>query len=253
MACRCRKSFEVAALLGLVTAFGGPQWSAAAEQELPLQNSPYIETFAENPKISNRVTFLAGVQWAPPDGKFAPSEVGIHVSPTIRGRKACVEINSQDGRYSAENAYLVPGNAANESTFQAKTAYPEELRQHYTFDMMAITVRLIDSCDSADEGTILPATLGARQSPPTETAQKRRLLALINADPHKLTLRLTSGPQEIGHFAGCEMNERRSNVAFMSSCSIAIDPDTKPGLYDLEIGFKERFERVVKHFFVLID
>jgi hypothetical protein len=219
--------------------------AAFADDKVVLLGDSYVESFIPNAKISG--SLLVGVKWADETGNFDPSKINLRVPAVAKGRKACVEINSQDGRYSAKNLYQIKADTAPVASFETKTAFASNLSQ-YNAQTMAVAVRLVDSCDSADVGTLLPVSLNA----PAAAAAGRKLAVLVNAEPHKVALRLTDAKGEIGHFTGCTSVGSNVNVAFTSSCELVLDRVT-PGASDLEVRVNERFDRSVKHFPIMLD
>jgi hypothetical protein len=243
----------VAALFIVAVMFGHMQDVFAAESEVSLVSAPYVESFVPNAKVSGNL--LVGVKWLGAAGNFDPEKITIHISPQVRGRKVCVEINSQDGRYSAENLYYIGSGTTELSHFPTGTGFSRDLAK-YDSDAMAVTVRLVDSCDALEVGTILPAILkvpsAIAQSQEKESSS-RQLVALVNAEPQKISLRLMDRQKEVGHSMGCNAAETKVKVAFTSSCTVSLDSSLPPGQYDLELLVHERFERLVKHFPVIID
>ena len=103
-------------------------WPNARRTFFGLHASPkqYFERYLDNPKVSGNL--LVGVRWARADentaapGKFDPGNVHLVVPARLPARTACVEVNSKDGRYSAENLYAVPPDVAREPALYAGTS-----------------------------------------------------------------------------------------------------------------------------------
>lgn len=221
-------------------------WSAAqADDKVELVSDAYVESFIPNAKVSGGL--LVGVKWADSAGAFSPAKVSIRVPKEAQGHKACVEINSQDGRYTAQNLYMIKADPGQPARFETKTAFAQNLSQYNT-SAMAVNVRLVDACDSPEVGPLVPASLDE----PAKAGPSRKLLVLMNAEPHKLALRLLDHGKEVGHFNGCSAVGSSVNVAFTSSCEIALD-QVAGGAYDLEAKVNERFDHVTKHFTLLFD
>lgn len=217
---------------------------AKADDKAELINASYVESFIPNAKVSGGL--LVGVKWEDKTDAFSPHKVSIRAPKDTQGRKACVEINSQDGRYTAQNLYQIKSNPGDKVQFETKTAFAQDLSAYKT-DSMAVNVRLVESCDSPETGTLIPASLGDGVNDGA-----RKLVVLMNAEPHKLTLKLTKNGVEAGSFKGCTAVGSNVNVAFTSSCRIALDR-ASDGPYDLEVKVNERFDHVTKHFTLLLN
>ena len=189
----------------------------------------YVETFGD-PKVS-ALSLLVGLAWGPPKTSlpFKPDEVGILLTPALQNLKACVEISSQDGRYFAQNLYQLP-NRPGAGTFDAPSKHVKELH-NYPVVEMAVSIRLVDDCNSADRSLRVPARITPDVSSPA-------LVAYLNADAQHLTVSLRKkGTSElIGSI--CESTPERNNISFSSSCTFTNPP---PDDYDLVVEVQEGF------------
>ena len=195
----------------------------------------YVETFGD-PKVS-AISLLVGLAWSPPKTSieshsslpFNPDKVSILLSSAFQNRKACVEISSQDGRYFAQNLYQLPDRPGT-GTFDAPSQHAKELH-NYTVGEMAVSIRLVDDCNSADRSLRIPARITPDISSPA-------LVAHLNADAQHLTVSLRKkGTSELISSI-CEAAPERNNISFSSSCTFT---NPAPDDYDLVVEVQEGF------------
>jgi hypothetical protein len=174
-------------------------------------------------------------------GAFNPEAVSIQVDPTLRGRRLCVSIASQDGMYYAENLYEVSAAAPPVSTFQTVTRYSTELKK-YAADQIAVNVRVTEDCNAAVDGEILPSLINSASG-------DLLLVADINADPDRLAVELIRRGGSSWK-ASCSTGDG-PRVAFTSSCEFR--PSSLPaGKYDMVVHLRERTRIRDIHFSVWI-
>jgi hypothetical protein len=204
-------------------------------QVIPLVNGPYIETFVGNPKVSGNL--LVGLSWNPPGNNFDAREVGVLLFPRFRGRRACVEVASQDGRYFAQNLYEFP-NGQGERLFQANTNYDTPLRHYPAFEM-AVSIRLVDDCNSPERGVLIPAIFRSAAQTGGSDGDERLLVAYLNADSQhiKVLLRKKDGGESIA--GTCRPGPNAVKISFSSSCEFPMPP---PSDYVLAVRLQERFD-----------
>ncbi len=203
-----------------------------------LVSPKYVETFDNNPKISGNL--LVGLSWDPLPGRFDVNGVGVLLPPAFRWRKACVEVASQDGRYFAQNLYQFP-NEQGAEVFETKTS-PDYLipLQRYAATEMAVSVRLVDDCNSAERGVLIPAMFSEKKgNGPVAAPPRQMLVAYLNADAQRLkvSLRKKGGTDVVIGICHTEANAVR--VAFSSSCEFRMPA---PADYVLVVQLQERFD-----------
>ena len=205
----------------------------------------YFERYLDNPQVSGNL--LVGVRWARADenpdapGKFDPSNVHLILPTRLPARTACVEVNSKDGRYSAENLYAVPPNVGREPALDAKSQFENKLK--YNIDNIAVLIRT-GSCAATNSGKVIPAVLV-----PTGTEVSAAISAVpalvvaVNADPGsvELTLRKNGAPELR---AVCESAGESVNISYSAVCRFHPDKKLESGEYDLILSVKERFKTV---------
>jgi hypothetical protein len=217
-------------------------------QTIKLVAPPYLETFVGNPEVSG--SLLVGVAAGAPTGAFDPNAVAVSLSAELRGRKACVEVASRDGRYSAENLYQLPDGSGT-AFLETQTKYIQQLSR-YDAKEIAVTIRLVDDCNSPKQGLIVPALLQLKASehqPDAGRAGRRRLVIFVNKDKESLMVSLLKSGAEVAR-ATCNSEPNSVNIAFTSSCSVVAD--LAPGGYALLIRVHERFSSRDSRFEVLL-
>lgn len=225
-----------------------------AAQSIRRVNPKYVETFVQDPRVSG--SLLVGLAWGLPEGspeaktvaKFDAEQVGIFLFPILRGRKACVEVSSQDGRYFAQNLYELPDMQGPED-FDASTHYREQLN-HYSVSEMAVSIRLVNDCNSAEQGSLVPARMN---NGPVNASDAngggRPLLAYFNADSQRLTVSLQRKGAAEPIRGNCRTEESAVKISFSSACKFYGPP---PGDYELIVELQERFKPQVSRFQVSI-
>ena len=215
----------------------------------------YFERYLDNPKVSGNL--LVGVRWARADentaapGKFDPGNVHLVVPARLPARTACVEVNSKDGRYSAENLYAVPPDVAREPALYADSKYKDRLK--YNIDNIAVLIRTGSSCAAADSGKIIPAVLvpiGAELSAAISAVPA--LVVAINADPESVELTiLKNGVPELR--AVCESAGEGVNISYSTVCKFHPNKRLEGGEYGLTLALAERFRTVKTRFNLLVS
>ena len=215
--------------LALMTAFialAGPGRTAPNAESLELADvsAVYVERYLDNPKVSGNL--LVGLRWASRVGSdanspFDPANVRLLRPDTRETQKACVEIASKDGRYTAQNVYVVPPNVARAPRLTVKTRYKRELTS-YKLDDIAVLIRVTDACDSASFGNLIPALPLRRDAPvPTNAATERGVLvAEVNADPERVALSLARDGVVVAA-GGCTPVAEGVRIAYSAVCALA--------------------------------
>jgi hypothetical protein len=217
-------------------------------QTIKLAKTSYVENFAGNPKISG--SLLVGLIIGVPFGKYHPEEVGLYLSADARGRNACVEISSRDGRYFAQNAYHIP-NEQGIGRFETSTKFAEQLAQ-YEAEELAILVRLVETCNSAEGGLLAPATLTTKSADRTIVKNGRRSLrVLVNADKERLNIILTKNGV-VAATGICETARDAVRISFTSSCALELPDTSSAARYDLNIRVRDRFAWRDSHFSIAV-
>ena len=198
--------------------------------------SQYVETFVQDPSVSGNL--LVGLAWMPAnesslpkaEAKFNAKEVGVFLSPALQNRKACVEVSSQDGRYFAQNLYQLPDSQGPE-VFAADTNYRTQLHR-YSLSEMAVSIRLVDDCNSAERGFLVPARMINKET-------DGLLVAYVNADAQRLKVSLRR-KGAAGTIEGkCVDGPNDAvKISFSSACTFNTPA---PEDYDLTVQVQERF------------
>jgi hypothetical protein len=215
-------------LVAVVLAIGSQSLLA---QAIRLVHPVYIEHYT-TPKVAG--SLLVGLRIHSATGSFNPQAVSIQVEPSLRGRRVCVSVTSQDGMYYAENLYQVAPDAPAVSTFQTSTLYGKQLSS-YPADQIAVDVRAIDDCNDPGFGDLVPAQLAAASGDPI-------LVAQLNAEPDRLSVELTrhvAAPTKAAPVQATCSTGTGSRVAFTSACEFHLT-GIVPGLYDLVVHLRER-------------
>jgi hypothetical protein len=217
----------------------------------------YVDFYLQNPKVSGNL--LVGVHWARADdtGKslasFDPKNVRLVLPAGLQARSICVDITSKDGRYTAENLYAVPPNAARQPRLDARTKYEPELG-HYDIDSIAVMIRAVPTCDAAEFGRLIPAVLvprGADISAAISTVPA--LVVYVNADPDRVTLTLNPADASGGKLdAKCESAAKGVSISYSTACTFRPATRLVGGQYKLHLEIKERFKKVPTEFDLLI-
>jgi hypothetical protein len=217
----------------------------------------YVDFYLQNPKVSGNL--LVGVRWARADdtGKspasFDPKNVRLVVPAGLRVRSICVDITSKDGRYTAENLYAVPPDAARQPRLDAKTKY-EPVLGRYDIDSIAVMIRTVPTCDAAEFGWIIPAVLvphGADISAAISAVPA--LVINVNADPERVTLTLNPRDASDGKLeAKCESTAKGVSISYSTACTFRPATRLVGGEYNLHLEIKERFKTVPTDFHLLI-
>ena len=200
-------------------------------QAIRLVHPVYVEHYT-TPKVAG--SLLVGLRMHSATGTFNPLAVSIQVGPSLRGRRLCVSVASQDGMYYAENLYQVEPDAPQLSTFQTTTEYSKQLTS-YPADQIAINVRAIDDCNDPSNGDLVPVQFTGASSDPV-------LVAQINAEPERLAVELTRHCAPPGAAAPVKAvcsTGAGSRVAFTSVCGFHL-AGLVSGSYDLVIHLRER-------------
>ncbi len=206
--------------------------------------SQYVETFVQDPSVSGNL--LVGLAWMPAkesslpkaEAKFNAKEVGVFLSPALQNRKACVEVSSQDGRYFAQNLYQLPDSQGPE-VFAADTNYRTQLHR-YSLSEMAVSIRLVDDCNSAERGFLVPAKMINKETDGfVANVAGQLLVAYVNADAQRLKVSLRR-KGAAGTIQGkCVDGPNDAvKISFSSSCTFNTPA---PGDYDLTVQVQERF------------
>jgi len=229
-----------------------------AQDVLQLAGEPkqYVEFYLENPKVSGNL--LVGVRWARADdnpaapAKFDPNNVRLIVPARLPVPTACVNVASRDGRYTAENLYVVPPDVAREPALYAETRYPE-LNENYNIDNIAVMIRSVPSCDAANFGEIIPAVLVPKGVEVSDAISAvPALVVAVNADPEsvELSLQRDGGPKLS---ASCEGADKAVNISYSAVCKFHPERRLESGQYSLTLTIKERFKKVKTPFKLLIS
>jgi hypothetical protein len=215
-------------------------------QTIHLKGKQYVESFVGKPRVSGNL--LVGLRFGEPAGNFDPTAVGLYVTPAVVGRSACVDISSRDGRYYAQNAYLMPSASGIFLPFEVDSKYLDQL-SHYDLKDIAVTVRLVGDCNAPEEGELVPAVASTQSSPPASSPRNRSLVAFVNAEPDRLKVVLLRKGLEASA-AECRSDPTAVQIAFTSSCEFRGNGALAAGSYDLLIRVRERFAWRDSHFSV---
>ena len=218
----------------------------AYAQTISLKSRPYVESFVGKAKVSGNL--LVGLRYGETAENFDPKAIGLVITPKVGGRAACVDISSRDGLYFAQNMYNIPVASGNLVPFETGTAYSAKLSQ-YNIGDIAVTVRLINDCNSPDEGEIVPAIVNSPFKSIVKSSHNPPLVALENAEPDRLRVALFKNGVEAAT-ATCSSDPNAVQISFTSSCEFKGSSALAPGSYDLLIRVRERFASRDSHFSV---
>ncbi|PLX59915.1 hypothetical protein [Sedimenticola selenatireducens] len=134
------------------------------------------ESYTDDVPVSGRV--VAGVMLM---GMANSGNMVIYPSGVEAGSRVCVQVTSRDGRYWAENNFLLPSNTADDEqpkinepvSLQYDTEYEDELKG-FKLDELAILSYTHD-CDHSRENSYFPATRNGF------SGEKKRLRIYINS------------------------------------------------------------------------
>ena len=238
-----------------------PVGAASEKDILQLAGGNYVDFYLQNPKVSGNL--LVGVRWARADdtGKslvsFDPENVRLVVPAGLQARSVCVNINSKDGRYTAENLYAVPADVARQPKLFVKTEYGRELRI-YSVDQIAVMIRTVQACDAAEFGDIIPAVLVPRgASASAAISAVPTLIVYVNADPSRVTLTLgrphVSGGELSSECESADKEHKGVSISYDAACPFRPRTRLVGGRYKLQLKIKERFKTVSTDFYLLIS
>jgi hypothetical protein len=221
-----------------------------ASDVLRLAGEPkqYVERFLDNPKVSGNL--IVGVRWASADenpaahGNFDARNVHLVIPARLSAKRACVNITSKDGRYSAENLYALPADVVREPKLDADTKYKIQLSENYSIDSIAVLARTGSSCDTAEFGEIIPAVLvpnGVELSAALSAVST--LVVDINADPESVELSLQK-KGGLGLSATCESAGEGVRISYSTICKFYPRIRLESGEYGITLIIKERFRKV---------
>lgn len=234
---------------------------AAAETDvlqLARGTASYVDNYLQNPKVSGNL--LVGVRWAGPEEpaaaplRFDPRNVRLIVPAGLPARSACATIASKDGRYSAENLYVVPPDVVRQPRLDArpKERY-ESLLGNYDVESMAVMIRATPSCDAAEFGSIIPALLVPRGGDVSSaTSVLPRLIVDVNADPVRVSLSLLDIRNTKILDAACGKAGGGVQISFSTVCTFSPATRLPAGKYRLRLATKERFRTVSTDFDISI-
>ena len=103
--------------------------SALGQDQIPLVEGSFVETFSDVPLAGGvRVGLLAGSA----NDTIREPKLGVYL-PKQSGHLLCLEVTSQDGRYSAQARYHVGPTRAGPHRLEFPTSKEHEIRSyHYT-------------------------------------------------------------------------------------------------------------------------
>jgi hypothetical protein len=214
--------------IGAVLALTGPSLAYAQAGMVQLAEKPFVESFVGNPRVSGNL--LVGLHLGRSQRAFDPAGIRVPVSARFLGRPACVHVSTRDGRYSAENVYVLP-KSAGAAALEMPSRYVSELAR-LTADDVAVTIRDVNSCRAAGFGTVVPAQLAAGEP-------ARELVALVNPGFARVEARLKQGAREVVPATRCERIEGQVRIAFSVRCVLAAPAAFAPGSYQLELVLRE--------------
>ncbi len=206
-----------------------------------LAAKPFVESFVGNPRVSGNL--LVGLHLGRAQRSFDPTGIRVPVSTRFLGRPACVHVSTRDGRYSAENVYVLP-TASGTPALEMPSDYLSELAR-LTQDDVAVTIRDVNNCRASGFGTVVPARLAAGEPP-------RELVALVNPGFARVEARLKQGEREVVPATRCERIEGQVRIAFSVRCVLAAPSAFAPGTYRLELVLRESTSSETVPFAVLI-
>jgi hypothetical protein len=251
---RTRAVLLAAAALSVISGRAG---GASDKDTLQLAgDARYFDLYLQNPKVSGNL--LVGVRWARADeirkspGGFDWKNVRLVVPAGLQAQSACVDIASKDGRYTAENLYAVPPDAARQPRLDATTKFESELG-HYSIDSIAVLIRTVPTCDAAEFGKIIPAVLVPRGADASAAISAVPALVVdVNADPSRVTLSMqnNAGGGELD--AKCESAGEGVSISYSTTCTFRPATRLVGGQYKLRLKTKERFKTVPTDFDLLI-
>jgi hypothetical protein len=161
-----------------------------------------------------------------------------------------MNVASEDGRYFAQNLYQIPSDAGAKETFDFTRTRFEVLLKQYPVRNIAVIIRAATSCDDANYGAIIPASLDRAADP---TISPTSLIVFVNAEPDAIKLRLFHSDIVVATASGCTTEPAHVRIAFTSRCELDVLKDVSNGSYNLEISIRERFKTDNTRFALSLD
>ena len=206
----------------------------------------YTEMYLQNPKVSG--SLLVGLRWAGPDGNYDPHNIRLSLPTHVPGSRACVDVVSKDGRYTAENLYAV-ASTSRQVLLNASTQFEQELNDYQAGDV-GIIVHAGSDCES-EEGGIIPALVVPLHTYPG--SGREGFIADINADPELVSAKLVNlDGVELPARSACVAAGGGVHIAYSSVCTITPTSDLPRSAIKLRLLIKERFTTVNNDFTLLL-
>lgn len=225
-------------------------WAQSAAGVLQLIGT-YEEQYLPNPTVSGNL--LVGLRWGgPEDGSFNPAAVRVRLPGKLPTAKACVDVVSKDGRYSAENLYGVGVAAGRLARVAAPTSFAKQLEKYPVGDI-AVMIRAVDSCTATDFGSVIPAImapLGAQAS----SDRGAILTAYVNADPGQVRADVL-GPDKsvLAHSGPCKASGEGVRIAYSTTCTVELPRDLPTDGLWLRLTTRERFRSIPTDFRLIVS
>ncbi|RLA44225.1 MAG: hypothetical protein DRR04_10640 [Gammaproteobacteria bacterium] len=217
-------------LLGIGTFTRGEEFYA---ELLDLKDEGLQEAYSEEVPVSGRV--IAGVSFA---GTVFPGELAIFPLGASAGDKVCVQIMSRDGRYWAENNFLLPDGAL-DGPIQLRydSHYADELQAFESNDL-AILSRL-GACDDPANDKYVLSSRGKLAD------RGRALLVFVNSARADTYAGVMNRPDREKP-RKCRRIVEGRRTGYDTICEIALREDDA-GLENLEIKvYRRKYEKSLK-------
>jgi hypothetical protein len=234
---------------GAILAILGQAFAANDDALLPVDK--FTDLYLVHPQVAG--SLLVGLRWGGVSGTFDPDNVRVRLPKSLGKKRACVDVVSEDGRYSAENLYDLVTNSA-QPRFFVETVYEDELHTYKT-NNIAVIVNVANSCDDGSSDGLIPAIVSALDTK-TPQVDLHTLVAYINYDPALVEVSLLGeGPQPLPAIISCigSGDEQTVDIAYRTVCTIASRDALSAKHLRLHLVRKSRFETLVSDFPLLLS
>jgi hypothetical protein len=185
-----------------------------------------------------------GLRWGGADGKFDPDNVRVRLPKSFAQKKVCVDVVSEDGRYTAENLYAAATTSA-EPRFFVETAYESQLHD-YSTENIGVIVNVANSCDDGSSDGVIPVIITPLKSKSPQI-DPHTLVAYINYDPALVEVSLLGeGGQPLPATVSCIGSGHEDTVTI--ACTIESKDVLLARHLRLHLVRKARFETLVSDF-----
>ncbi|MDD3444917.1 MAG: hypothetical protein PHS60_05875 [Zavarzinia sp.] len=213
----------------------------AHAETLSLAEANYKEAFTGSAPVSGRV--LTGLAYGRAGEHFNTGALRLGLGAERGAGFVCVRVQSQDGLYWSENAYLLPERGEAAPSLEIRTSFAEQLAR-YRVGQIGIRALAARDCAAAD-GALVPALTTA----PADLTRLSFQLNVSGRRPEARLLPVAGAPLS----AACVSLKDSAAVAFNYACDIALPPDLPDDTYRLEVTLRGMTgARTVEHFEVMI-